>query len=385
MPESASIMLFRELAAEQSADYQSVSEVQVIVDVQNLLGLSKTNEGISASLQTIDKGYLLDTYLSELALLEITEPSNNDPIIEILLSDTKGVFKAFLEEATLMQLAFQRLERKSNKQLLQEIEENIEAEELYHAFNRIQRKENKAILQNLEESSVQENQVATNRPNTLRMALRIAAILLILAIPAGILKIYFTGDSKSDPTNTANNDPKKSGTSTDYFASAYVDIDLPKETQSSTSAKAVSTSSAMGYANAEVNFKIAVVNLGEQNHYLLNKKDKIIGIKSELSKKDFKSKSSTLDSLNRALERIELLTQQINNKVMTYTLVEKNLKIYTLTQKDLHELKVFNYNNNGEDRFYLYLDGTYYSLSEKQGKLKAETDETIISTLDDKQ
>ena len=141
----------------------------------------------------------------------------------------------------------------------------------------------------------------------------------------------------------------------------------------------------MGYANAEVNFKIAVVNLGEQNHYLLNQKDKIIGIKSELSKKDFKSKSSTLDSLNRALERIELLTQQINNKVMTYTLVEKNLKIYTLTQKDLHELKVFNYNNNGEDRFYLYLDGTYYSLSEKQGKLKAETDEIINSTLDDKQ
>ena len=94
---------------------------------------------------------------------------------------------------------------------------------------------------------------------------------------------------------------------------------------------------------------------------------------------------STLDSLNRALERIELLTQQINNKVMTYTLVEKNLKIYTLTQKDLQLMKVFNYNNNGEDRFYLYLDGTYYSLSEKQGKLKAETDEIIISTLDDKQ
>ena len=383
MPESASIMLFRELVAEQSADYQSVSEDQVIVDVQNLLGLSETNEGISASLQTIDKEYLLDTYLSELALLEITEPSNNDPIIEILLLDSKGMFKAFLEEATLMQLAFQRLERKSNKQLLQEIEENIEAEELYHALNRIQRKENKAILQNLEESSVQENPIATNRPNTLRMVLRIAAILLILAIPAGILKIYFTGDSKSDPTNTANNDPKKSGTSTDYFASAYVDIDLPKETQSSTSVNAVSSSSAMGFVG--VNFKIAVVNLGEQNHYLLNQKDKIIGIKSELSKKDFKSKSSTLDSLNRALERIELLTQQINNKVMTYTLVEKNLKIYTLTQKDLQLMKVFNYNNNGEDRFYLYLDGTYYSLSEKQGKLKAETDEIIISTLDDKQ
>ena len=126
MPESSSIMLFRELVAEQSADYQSVSEVQVIVDVKNLLGLSETNEGVSPSLQTIDKEYLLDTYLSELALLEITEPSNNDPIIEILLSDTKGMFKAFLEEATLMQLAFQRLERKSNKQLLQEIEENIE-------------------------------------------------------------------------------------------------------------------------------------------------------------------------------------------------------------------------------------------------------------------
>ena len=383
MPESASIMLFRELVAEHSADYQSVSEVQVIVDVKNLLELSETNEGVSPSLQTIDKEYLLDTYLSELALLEITEPSNNDPIIEILLSDTKGMFKAFLEEATLMQLAFQRLERKSNKQLLQEIEKNIEAEELYHAFNRIQRKENKAILQNLEESSVQEKQVATNRPNTFRMVLRVAAILLILAVPAGILKIYFTGDSKSDPTNTANNDPKKSGTSTDYFASAYVDIDLPKETQSSTSVNAVSSCSAMGFVG--VNFKIAVVNLGEQNHYLLNQKDKIIGIKSELSKKDFKSKSSTLDSLNRALERIELLTQQINNKVMTYTLVEKNLKIYTLTQKDLQLMKVFNYNNNGEDRFYLYLDGTYYSLSEKQGKLKAETDEIIISTLDDKQ
>jgi len=383
MPESASIMLFRELAAEQSTDYRSVSEVQVIVDVKNLLRLSETNEGVSPSLQTIDKEYLLDTYLSELALLEITEPSNNDPIIEILLSDTKGMFKAFLEEATLMQLAFQRLERKSNKQLLQEIEKNIEAEELYHAFNRIQRKENKAILQNLEESSVQEKQVATNRPNTFRMVLRVAAILLILAVPAGILKIYFTGDSKSDPTNTANNDPKKSGTSTDYFASAYVDIDLPKETQSSTSVNAVSSCSAMGFVG--VNFKIAVVNLGEQNHYLLNQKDKIIGIKSELSKKDFKSKSSTLDSLNRALERIELLTQQINNKVMTYTLVEKNLKIYTLTQKDLQLMKVFNYNNNGEDRFYLYLDGTYYSLSEKQGKLKAETDEIIISTLDDKQ
>ena len=46
-------------------------------------------------------------------------------------------------------------------------------------------------------------------------------------------------------------------------------------------------------------------------------------------------------------------------------------------------MKVFNYNNQGTDQFYLYFEGKYYLISESATKLVALQEEDSISELDE--
>jgi hypothetical protein len=88
------------------------------------------------------------------------------------------------------------------------------------------------------------------------------------------------------------------------------------------------------------------------------------------------------------------MVEQIQLKSETYSLRNhcvqancthgKTVALYFLKQKDLQQMKVFNYNDLGTDRFYLYSEGKYFSLNNGQGKLNAETDEGILSALDSK-
>ena len=384
MLNSISIDIFRDLVSEYDAAYRSASEETILSDAKELLGLPNNVMESTLDFKTINKEELKETFLSDLALHYLQDTSTEDPIISALIKEAV-LFQPYLEEARLFSQAFARVQRKANKRLLQEMEEELEAEELFHAFNRLQRKENKAVLQSIQ---------ASKQSKAFQMVLRIAAILLLIAIPAGILRVYFMGDSNNGSTNTAENDPKKPQSSSDYFASTYVDIKLPKPSEETSTVNAEATKTSMGYAKSEEEFKIIIINLQPQISYLQKREKEIQSRISALKNKTFKHKKSTLDSLNSAIGNIKSMVEQIQLKSETYSLRNhcvqancthgKTVALYFLKQKDLQQMKVFNYNDLGTDRFYLYSNGKYYALNNGQGKLNAETDEGILSALDSK-
>ena len=384
MLNSISIDIFRDLVSEYDAAYRSASEETILSDAKELLGLPNNVMESTLDFKTINKEELKETFLSDLALHYLQDTSTEDPIISALIKEAV-LFQPYLEEARLFSQAFARVQRKANKRVLQEMEEELEAEELFHAFNRLQRKENKAVLQSIQ---------ASKQSNAFQMVLRIAAILLLIAIPAGILRVYFMGDSNNGSTNTAENDPKKPQSSSDYFASTYVDIKLPKPSEETSTVNAEATTTAMGYANSEKEFNIKIINLQPQLSYLQKREKEIQSRITALKNKTFKHKKSTLDSLNSAIGNIKTMVEQIQLKSETYSLRNhcvqancthgKTLVLYFLKLKDLQQMKVFNYNDLGTDRFYLYLEGNYFALNNEQGILKAETDEGILSALDSK-
>lgn len=412
MLKSASIDIFRDLVSEYDAAYRSATEETVLSDAKELLGLPNNVVESTLDYKTINKEELKETFLSDLALHYLQDTSTEDPIISALITEA-DLFQPYLEEARLFSQAFARVQRKANKRVLQEMEEELEAEELFHAFNRLQRKENKALLQAFEanertgtyyshQPSILDQHQTNNNPtldhpkqrNATQWVLRIAAILLLIAIPAGILRVYFMGDSHNGSTNTAENDPKNSQSSSDYFASTYVDIKLPKPSEETSTVNAEATTTAMGYANSEEEFNIKIINLQPQLSYLKKREKEIQSRITALKNKTFKHKKSTLDSLNSAIGNIKTMVEQIQLTSETYSLRNhcvqancthgKTLVLYFLKQKDLQQMKVFNYNDLGTDRFYLYSKGKYYALNNGQGKLKAETDEGILSALDSK-
>ena len=374
MLNSISIDIFRDLVSEYDAAYRSASEETVLSDAKELLGLPNDVMESTLDFKTINKEELKETFFSDLALHYLQDTSTEDPIISALITE-EVLFQPYLEEARLFSQAFARVQRKANKRVLQEMEEELEAEELFHAFNRLQRKENKAVLQSIQ---------ASKQSNAFQMALRIAAILLLIAIPAGILRLYFMGDSNNGSTNTAENDPKKPQSSSDYFASTYVDIKLPKPSEETSTVNAEATTTAMGYAKSEEEFNIKIINLQPQLSYLQKREKEIQSRINTLKNKTFMHKKSTLDSLETAYTKVIDLTQYIQRKELTYEMNAPKLSIYVIKEKDLQQMKVFNYNDLGTDRFYLYSKGKYYALNNGQGKLNAETDEGIISALDSK-
>ena len=398
MLQSKSIDLFIELISAYIPEYSTSSSEQVTNDIIYLLDLTSIVEDKSQSITerlqalNINKQDIIDIYLSELSLIYLDKPEQLDGIMELLLDDKKSNFKAYIEEAELLKIAFLRSERKARKAMLQELELKIEEEELQIVFNRIERKEKKKELQAVEESieisrassyfqqnDSQQVEGKTRTPifNFFKSnVFRIAATLIYLAIPSGLLYMYFQGGGSSVV--------KPNQVATDYFAVNLVDINMPVALKSSKIIAAKPTLKSQGFGgSAEEEISVSVISFSKQIDYL-KEREKLLKKQIKVLKvKKFKHKSSTLDSLSQAVNKIEKLTQELKIQDFTYRFKNKNLSVYFIKNKDLQKMKVFNYNSQGTDQFYLYFEEKYYLISESASKLVALQDEDLISELDE--
>ena len=413
MLQSKSIDLFIDLISEYIPEYSTSSSEQVTNDIIYLLDLTSIVEDKSQSITerlqalNINKQDIIDIYLSELSLIYLEQPDQLDGIMELLLDDKKSNFKVYIEEAELLKIAFLRSERKARKAMLQELGLQIEEEELQVVFNRIERKEKKKELQAFEESieinrasaSFQQNdsqqiQYKTRTPIFhffKSNAFRIAATLFYLAIPSGLLYMYFQGGESSEVKpneeqggKTGNTGNKNNQSTTDYFAVNLVDINIPVALQSSKIIAVKPSLEIQGFSGpAEEEISVSVISFSKQIDYL-KEREKLLKKQIKVLKvKKFKHKSSTLDSLSQAVNKIEKLTQELKIQDFTYRFKNKNLSVYFIKNKDLQKMKVFNYNNQGTDQFYLYFEGKYYLISESATKLVALQEEDSISELDE--
>lgn len=397
MLQSKSIDLFIDLISEYIPEYSTSSSEQVTNDIINLLDLSSIvddkSQSIIERLQALNKNKqdIIDIYLSELSLIYLEQPEQLDGIMELLLDDKKSDFRAYIEEAELLKIAFIRSERKARKAMLQELELQIEEEELQIVFNRIERKEKKKELQAFEESIEINRASAYFQQNDSQQVegktrtpifhffksnvFRIAATLIYLAIPSGLLYMYFQGGGSSVV--------KPNQVATDYFAVNLVDINMPVALKSSKIMAAKPTLESQGFGSTEEEINISVISYSKQIDYL-KEREKLLKKQIKVLKvKKFKHKSSTLDSLSQAVNKIEKLTQELKIQDFTYRFKNKNLSIFFIKNKDLQKMKVFNYNSQGTDQFYLYFEEKYYLISESASKLVALQDEDLISELDE--
>ena len=397
MLQSKSIDLFIELISAYIPEYSTSSSEQVTNDIIYLLDLTSIVEDKSQSITerlqalNINKQDIIDIYLSELSLIYLDKPEQLDGIMELLLDDKKSNFKAYIEEAELLKIAFLRSERKARKAMLQELELKIEEEELQIVFNRIERKEKKKELQAVEESieisrassyfQQNDSQQVEGKTRTpifhffKSNVFRIAATLIYLAIPSGLLYMYFQGGGSSVV--------KPNQVATDYFAVNLVDINMPVALKSSKIMAAKPTLESQGFGSTEEEINISVISFSKQIDYL-KEREKLLKKQIKVLKvKKFKHKSSTLDSLSQAVNKIEKLTQELKIQDFTYRFKNKNLSVYFIKNKDLQKMKVFNYNSQGTDQFYLYFEEKYYLISESASKLVALQDEDLISELDE--
>ena len=397
MLQSKSIDLFIDLISEYIPEYSTSSSEQVTNDIINLLDLSSIvddkSQSIIERLQALNKNKqdIIDIYLSELSLIYLEQPEQLDGIMELLLDDKKSDFRAYIEEAELLKIAFIRSERKARKAMLQELELQIEEEELQIVFNRIERKEKKKELQAFEESIEINRASAYFQQNDSQQVegktrtpifhffksnvFRIAATLIYLAIPSGLLYMYFQGGGSSVV--------KPNQVATDYFAVNLVDINMPVALKSSKIIAAKPTLESQGFGSTEEEINVSVISFSKQIDYL-KEREKLLKKQIKVLKvKKFKHKSSTLDSLSQAVNKIEKLTQELKIQDFTYRFKNKNLSIYFIKNKDLQKMKVFNYNSQGTDQFYLYFEEKYYLISESASKLVALQDEDLISELDE--
>ena len=396
MLKTDSIELFRDTVTLYLPEYFDVSIEDVKKDLFDLIAIDVIVELIATpdtsqqslkfrlATNKISGEEIIDAYFSALALLYIENPQTNDELVLRLIEGNQKNFNSYVEEALLMKEAFQRVERKEKKEYLKNLEVQLEAEELQVAFTRLDRKQKKEELSRIDEIN---NQVAASNNNeydtptqkfTLRSIIRIAASVIILSIPAGLLYLFLTGN----PTHTSSKTTVKNKKQTqDYFASNSVKMNLPSVTSTQGTKQAIPTSESFGYANVEDEIIIQIQNYEAQLRYLETKRKQLQAEISTLESLNFKHKKSTLDSLRTGVFNVDALKKEIQLKEGTYTFKDKKVTLLIVKKKDLQKMKVFNFNYEGTDKFYLKMESDYYLLTEPKGKLKRLSDQEIIESL----
>ena len=404
MVKTDSIQLFRDTVTLYLPEYFDVSIEDVKKDLFDLIaidvivGLNATPDTSQQSLKfrletnKISGEEIIDAYFSALALLYIENPQTNDELVLRLIDGNQKNFNSYIEEALLMKEAFQRLERKEKKEYLKNLEVQLEAEELQVAFTRLDRKQKKEKLSRIDEIN---NQVAASKNNdedsptqkfTLRSIMRIAASVIILSIPAGLLYLFLTGNHNSanktaDNKETSKKTDENKNQKQDYFASNSLKMNLPGFTSTQGTKQAIPTSESFGYVNVEDEIIIEIQNYEAQLTYLETKKKELQAEISNLESLSFKHKKSTLDSLRTGILKIDALKKEVQLKEGTYRFKDKKFTLVSVKRKDLQKMKVFNFNDEGPDKFYLKMESDYYLLAEPKGKLNRLADRNIINSL----
>lgn len=360
--ELLSVRLFKQHIAEHLPEYSAVDDDKVLKTLQ--LTLSHYSHDSAYILKQevqnakIDYFNLIEEYIEDLAAHYVQDPTTKDVVLELLIKSNNFSFNQKVEAAKELQLAIQRNERKRLKELLIAHDEQQEAEDLKIAFERLERKELKKFLQETEEFSeaagyaqMSRNYDRTNlappplppsfkKKNTMGHWLKIAAIFLVILIPAGI--IMFRNISEPTSTGLAKKDKQVKPEEPQYFAaediSGLLEIDLPVEDIKNVISEIDSDlDRGQGYASEDDSkIEIRVVSKTRQLAYLKNKMDtigrKINQINSQLKQgkvhlKTVKELQIQIEQLQTAERDCRNLSEQITKAEMHYEFIKSRLTI----------------------------------------------------------
>jgi hypothetical protein len=417
--ELLSVRIFKQIVTRQLDSYQTVDDAKVLKTLQLVIGTSfqdsvailKDEIGIN----NIDFSELLEEFITELADQVVQNASVSDPVIEQIALINFLSFNEKVNNAKEIQDVIKRLEYKNLKQLLEQSDEQQEIEDLQIALQRTERKilKQKLILEennitnaasyhtsnaasyvfNDEDNSekVEDNVIPISQiplPNKKGLnrvlILRIAAIFIIILIPAGIL--FYINSNNGDIINISFKNSKSNNSegssqsllntdNSELLAALdiqeYLNMDIPKNSVLSGISKMIGDVEVVqGYASEDKNnVQIEIISSQNQIDYL---NERISGIDDKISRlKSFLNqdlKKEEIDTLNLSLEKLLVLKQQSDKK------------LYLISKTNL------NYNFDGE-KLILYLNkNTNPDRFKVRAELDYESDEKkYFLLLDDKE
>lgn len=396
--ELLSVRLFKQHITEHLPEYSAVDDDKVLKTLQRSLSpnLYDSAEFLKIQLKNnqVDFSQVIEEFVSELADHYVQDPSSSDLIIEQLLKNNYFSFASKVESAKELQLAIQLTERKRLKEILLANDEAQEAEDLRIVFERLERQELKKFLQETEEFSeaagyaqMSRNYDHTNiappplppslkKKNIMGHWLKIAAIFLVILIPAGIL-LYRNILNHTVPMVAETGEKPEKTEDTQYLASedisGLLDISLPDVSIKKVISEIDSDlDRGQGYASEDDSkIEIRVVSKSRQMAYLQNKMDtigrKINQINNQL--KQGKVHPKTLNELKVQIEELQTaerncrnLSEQITKAEMHYEFIKSRLTIYSNKEIDPKRFTVREEINvdTREPEYFLMLDEKEY-------------------------
>ena len=429
MKNNNSIGLFKEKIVVCAPSFSSQTDADIESLLWEILNLEKENKAYLAFSNELNKnGHDITEFTKELiesfADLAFETASNQDDVIQFLIKTKNEIFNEHLLFLTQLAKASANIERTHLKELLQNIEENIEEKEIEAAITNLERAERKNILRELEG-----NLASTFDPENLKIAsdlqklnntnwrfvMKIAAMIFLILIPVSI-SIFFFNNPEINSLKSSNGTPNEIKYAQTGDLSDLQKIEVPNENiQNSLSIELMKGGEGQGFVplGEKISISIEIKSFQNQLDYLNEKiksleltsnelKNKIDLAQKELEKsskgkrgsgassKELKNKIekdiATIALLNNLIEVCQEKKSTISAMEWSYNYNKSKLIIYTNKKLDTKYLGVYSindYSNGNKPSYFLKLKDDYFSLNERTGKLKKETNAEIIMQLEE--
>lgn len=406
-----SVQFFRKSISKVTPVY-SEAESSVLLKTLQMVFSKRTIEECAQELQenfnvssseSID---LLNDFIDELAQVYSLNIALKDPIIDLLLQSE--LFQAQILFYTELNDAFQRIERSRLKRMLanhedQQLESDLEIVLTKMEHRRLKdklkdydsklRKETLAKLSNLNSEHVasfwSEESSKSDSPkifNKTKFIMRIAAMVILIAIPAAIL---FNSNHSSSGYQASNKKSPNKNKSNSVFENFDFDINLPSANISNENV-IVRQQEQFGFATEEKNIQIEVVYSDNQLKYLAKRQTEIGEYVKRLEiAKNTKSKNGIkkvrldreIEKAEKMLDAIIMQLSAIQKTDFTYQSTDSKIKVFFSGKKLSGAIKAYELNENSSI-YYLNINGKFYSYTQNQsGKLKLIEDSDKIEEL----
>ena len=420
MKNNNSIGLFKEKIVVCAPSFSSQTDADIESLLWEILNLEYENKAYLACSNELNKnGHDITEFTNELiesfADLAFETASNQDDVIQFLIKTKNEIFNEHLLFLTQLEKASTNIERIQLKELLQNIEVNIEEKELEAAITNLERADRKNILRELEGNLT--STVASNNLNKTnwKFVMKIAAMIFLVLIPVSI-SIFFFNNPEINSFKSSNGTPNEIKYAETGDLSDLQKIEVPDENiQNSLSIALMKGGEGQGFVppGEKISISIEIKSFQNQLDYLNEKikslkltsnelKNKIERAQKELEKsskgkrgsgassKELKNKIekdiATIALLNNLIGVCHEKKSTISAMEWSYNYNKSKLIIYTNKKLDTKYLGVYSindYSNGNKPSYFLKLKDDYFSINERTGKLKKETNAEIIMQLEE--
>lgn len=392
--EITSVQLFRKSVSKFIPAYLEPESSEVLNTLELVFSnhtFSECAEELQRKLNVSDSDSIeiMNDLIDELAQVYALNASFKDPVIDLLLKSE--FFQAQILFYTELNYAFQRNERRRLKRMLSNHEDKQLENDLETVFIRMEHRRLKDKLRDFDSQAVAEHSLKQSSTsggqkifNKTNLIIRIAAMVILIAIPAVIL---FNNNNSTSNYQASNKKSPKKNNSNSVFEKFDFDMNLPSANISSENVKVLQQEQ-FGFGTEEKNIQIEVVYSDNQLKYLAKRQTEIgeyvkrLELAKNIKFKNFTKKVRVEQELEKAEKMLKTITIQISaiqKKDFTYQSTNSKIKVFISGKKLSSVIKAYELNDS---TYYLKIEDKFYEYKHNQStQLKKIIDSDKIEEL----